>query len=194
MKRKARIAIFASGRGSNAKKIYAHSLKEESSYEVACILSNRKNAGVLDYAEENGIQTYVFHKEEFYNSTRILDYLEWEKVDLISLAGFLWLIPDYLIAAFPRRILNIHPALLPNYGGKGMYGKHIHEAVRNNNDRVSGMTIHFVNEKYDEGRMIFQVQCRLDPDDDADDIARKVLRLEHHFYPKVVDGVCSRLY
>ncbi len=193
VKRKARIAIFASGRGSNAQMIHSYSQNEDCHYEVVSILSNRKNAGVIDFARTEGIPSYTFHKEEFYSVSKVLEILKRERTDLIVLAGFLWLIPESLVHAYPKRILNIHPALLPKYGGKGMYGKYVHEAVKKNGDPVSGMTIHFVNEKYDEGQMIFQAQCQLNPGDEATDIARKVLRLEHHYYPRIVDGVSSRL-
>jgi phosphoribosylglycinamide formyltransferase 1 len=187
-----RVAIFASGTGSNAQKIteYAQESKE---YEVVCMLSNKKTAKVLDFAHEKKIDTFTFNRTEFYDTDMVSNYLKRHQIDLVVLAGFLWLIPPNLISTFPNRIVNIHPALLPKYGGKGMYGNYIHNAVRNAAEKVSGITIHLVNEHYDEGRYIFQSKVRLNPADDTNAIAAKVLRLEHHFYPRVVHGLCKKI-
>ena len=187
-----RVAIFASGTGSNAQKITEYT-KESNEYEVVCILSNKKTAKVLDFAKENNIDTHTFNRIEFYDTDYVRQYLKRQQIDLVVLAGFLWLIPPSLISAFPNRIVNIHPALLPKYGGKGMYGANVHNAVREAADKVSGITIHLVNEHYDEGRFILQSKVRLAPADDAHAIASKVLRLEHHFYPRVVHGLCKKL-
>lgn len=184
---------MASGRGSNAKAIIAYSQQRDACFEVRLILSNKKDAGVLILADDTGIRKEVFNKTDFYKNRSVLSRLEEEKIDLIVLAGFLWLIPAYLIAAFPKRIINIHPALLPKYGGKGMYGQYIHEAVKAHGETTSGITIHFVNESYDEGAIIFQAQCLLKESDTPADIGKRVLGLEHHFYPKVINGVSSRL-
>jgi phosphoribosylglycinamide formyltransferase-1 len=190
---KLNIAIFASGKGSNARRIVEHANNQESSYKISTILSNRVTSGVLPYAKSQGIPSKVFSKNTFYQSKEVLEYLFDKNVEMIVLAGFLWLIPGNLITAFPRRILNIHPALLPKYGGKGMYGRHVHDAVKTNKDEESGMTIHFVNEEYDKGQMIFQAHCQLNPNDSSAQIADRVLKLEHHFYPQVVDGVASKI-
>ena len=191
--RKTRIAILASGRGSNAKAILDYSLQHDASYEVSLIVSNRKNAGVFNLSEEHGIPSLVLRRDPFYKSEVFLEELEQHQIDMIVLAGFLWLIPSYMVAAFPQRILNIHPALLPKHGGKGMYGLNVHKAVIEANENISGITIHYVDEAYDEGSIIFQAQCELDSTYDAEDVAQRVLALEHDFYPRVVNGVSSRL-
>lgn len=189
---KKKIAILASGGGSNAKAIIAYSHREDASYEVVLIVSNRKNAGVFNLSEEHDIPALRLRRDDFYKSEDFLQELKDHKVDMIVLAGFLWLVPTYLVTAYPQRILNIHPALLPKYGGKGMYGSHVHKAVLDAKESISGITIHYADEAYDEGSIIFQAQCQLDPAYDSGDIAKRVLRLEHDFYPRVVNGVASR--
>jgi phosphoribosylglycinamide formyltransferase-1 len=184
------LAIFASGGGSNARKIIEH-LNASPDLNVVLVVCNKKNAGVLDIAAEHGIPTLLIDRASFYESTAVLDELRSRDVDFIALAGFLWLVPGYLVQAYPRRILNIHPALLPKYGGKGMYGHHVHEAVKAAGDTVSGPTIHWVNEHYDEGDIVYQASTHLDPEDTPEDIARKVLALEHAHYPEVVER-CMR--
>lgn len=186
------IAIFASGSGSNARKILEY-FEDRSDVQVSIIITNRKNAGVLAHAKEFDIPSMKIDRSYFYDSECILEVLKTERVDLIVLAGFLWLIPAYLIASFPNRILNIHPALLPKYGGKGMYGHHVHEAVKENNESESGMTIHYVNEKFDEGGHVFQANCDLAPSDSPEDIAAKVLKLEHQHYAEVIDRVLNEI-
>jgi len=193
LKKKVRVGIFASGRGSNARSIIEFSKQKDVTYEVVCILSNKPTAGVLDLAKQHKINSKVFNRSQFHDSDGIVEYLIDQQVDLIVLAGFLWLVPPNLVAAYPQCILNIHPALLPKYGGKGMYGHHVHEAVRDSGDDRSGMTIHFVNEVYDEGQTIFQAQCMLNPGSTAEHIGRRVLQLEHHFYPIVINGVADRM-
>jgi len=183
---KKHIAIFASGSGSNARKILEY-FEDKDDIEVSLIVTNKKKAGVLRHAREFDVPTIKIDRPFFYDSKAILDVLAYEKVDLIVLAGFLWLIPSYLIEAYPDKIVNIHPALLPKYGGKGMYGHHVHEAVKANNEGESGMTIHYVNEKFDEGGHIFQAKCKLNEEDTAEDIAKKVLALEHANYAKVIE-------
>jgi len=182
------IAIFASGGGSNTEAIIRH-LKNHSNLTVKLIVSNRKDAGVLNRANQHGIETFVFNRQEFRENKNITTKLASSKIDLIVLAGFLWLIPKYLIEAFPNRVINIHPALLPKYGGKGMYGRHVHQAVFDNKEKESGLTIHYVNQNYDEGNIILQARCQLLPTDQPEDIARKVLSLEHQLYPVVVEMV-----
>lgn len=184
------IAIFASGSGSNAKKILEY-FNERLDINVSLIVSNKRKAGVLNHAKSFGVPTLILDRPYFYDNTSILEVLENERIDLIVLAGFLWLIPVYLIEAYPDKIVNIHPALLPKYGGKGMYGHHVHEAVKSNNESESGMTIHFVNEHFDEGAHLFQAKCAITPDDSAEEIAKKVLQLEHRHYAEVIDRLLS---
>jgi len=178
-----RIALFASGSGTNAENIIRF-FSSDNHIVVDSLMSNRHDAFALKRAENMGIPTFVFSKEQFYRSDEIPDLLRSRKIDLIVLAGFLWLIPENLIKNFT--ILNIHPALLPKYGGKGMYGHRVHEAVVNNHELESGITIHLVNEKYDEGKIVFQTRCPVLPDDSPDDVAGKVHQLEYEFFPKVI--------
>jgi len=186
MEKRMNIAIFASGSGSNARKIMEY-FQSSGVGRVVLVVCNRKNAGVIGIAAEFGVPVQMIDRNLFYESERLLDVLESYRTDFIALAGFLWLIPGYLIKAYPDRIVNIHPALLPKYGGHGMYGHHVHEAVKAAGDQESGPTIHFVNEHYDEGDIIFQTSCRLSPEDTPEDIARKVLSLEHEHYPRVIE-------
>lgn len=179
------LAIFASGRGSNAGAIiecFAH----EDDLSIGLILTNSPKAGVLKLAEAHNIPTHVTNRSEFYSTESVLNALHNHQIDFIALAGFLWLVPEVLLHAFPARIVNIHPALLPKYGGKGMFGQKVHEAVKAAGDRESGITIHYVDEQYDNGEPIFQARVTLQPDDSAEAIARKVLALEHHHYPELL--------
>lgn len=182
-----RLALFVSGTGSNARTIIdrfqAH---PEDGIEVVLVVSNKSTAGALSMAAERGIPTLVLKRDAFKNTEVLLDDLNHFNVDFIALAGFLWLIPAYLVKAFPNRMLNIHPALLPDYGGKGMYGANVHRAVKANGELESGITIHYVNEKYDEGNTVFQAAIRLDLEDTPEEIAERVLRLEHANYWRVI--------
>ncbi len=179
------IAIFASGTGSNARKIVEHFRKNET-IKVALIISNKATAKVLDMAKDNNITTLIINRTDFYKSTSLLEDLKKRQIDFIALAGFLWLIPAYLVKAFPNKMINIHPALLPKYGGKGMYGHHVHEAVFKNKESESGITLHYVNEHYDEGHIIFQAACPVASTDTPIDIARNVLALEHYYFPRIL--------
>jgi phosphoribosylglycinamide formyltransferase-1 len=190
---KTRMAVFASGGGSNARKIMEY-FKDSRVAEVALVVSNKKNAGVLDIAREHDVPTMLIERQSFYDSQELLEELSKRDIQFIVLAGFLWLVPAYLVKAFKGKILNIHPALLPKYGGKGMYGHHVHEAVKAAGERESGPTIHFVNEHYDEGDVVFQARCAITPDDTAEDIARKVLALEHAHYPRIIEQVILRTF
>jgi len=181
-----RIAIFASGGGSNARKIIEH-FEENSEIDVALIVTNKRNAGVLNHAREFDIPILIIDRNFFYNSEEILQILKNEQIDLIVLAGFLWLIPSYLIQNYLDKIINIHPSLLPKYGGKGMYGINVHKAVKENHENESGITIHFVNENFDEGNHIFQASINLDENDSPEEIAKKVLTLEHKHFPLVIE-------
>lgn len=191
---KPRIAIFASGRGSNATAIHQYSIQNPEAFKVALILSNREKAGVMEYGKNHNIPTVHFTRNDFYQTKNVIENLEEAKIDLIVLAGFLWLIPPYLVEEFPECIVNIHPAILPKFGGKGMYGKYVHEAVSQEGETSSGITIHLVNEKYDDGSIIFQSRRAIEPNEAPEIIAEKVLELEHHFYPKVIHGLCNHLY
>ena len=183
-----RIAVFASGTGSNTIKLAAH-FEDKAIAEIALIASNKNTAGILSNSVVGEIPKLVFDRTYFYSTQQILKKLEHHQIDFIVLAGFLWKIPDYLIKAYPNKIINIHPALLPSYGGKGMYGMNVHEAVFQNKEKQSGMTIHFVNEQYDEGAIIFQSNCDISDAASADEIARRVLVLEHKYYAQVVEQV-----
>lgn len=189
---KKRIAIFASGSGSNAQKILEY-FKDHNSAEVSIILSNNPDAYVLQRADNFEIPTHVFDRDEFYHSDTVLNLLTDLQIDLIVLAGFLWLIPKNLIHAFPNRIINIHPALLPSYGGKGMYGNHVHQAVLEAKEPESGITIHYVNERFDEGKIIYQARYRIEPDDTIELIQFKGQQLEHLHYPKVIENIIKEL-
>jgi phosphoribosylglycinamide formyltransferase-1 len=157
--------------------------------KVSYILSNRSNAGVLGRANNLNIKTMVFDRAMFSQSDEVLNFLLKEAPDLIVLAGFLWLVPPKIVKAFPNRIINIHPALLPEYGGKGMYGDRVHQTVIDNGEQESGITIHLVNEKYDDGDIIFQARCKIDKDDTVQSLAQKVHDLEYKYFPVVIRQV-----
>lgn len=181
-----RIAIFASGTGSNAKKITEY-FSSHSNIQVVLVVSNKSTAPVLEMAVDKGIATYVVDRPGFYGSEELLAVLKAHRVTFVVLAGFLWLVPAYLVAAFPKRIVNVHPALLPKYGGKGMYGMHVHRAVKAAREEETGITIHLVNEAYDEGRVLFQARCPVLPEDSPEAISEKVRQLEHEHFAPVID-------
>ncbi|MFC2117490.1 phosphoribosylglycinamide formyltransferase [Bacteroidota bacterium] len=187
-----KIVIFASGSGSNAQNIIEF-FKESSEVEVSLILSNNKNAFVLQRAKNLGIPAVSFTRDEFNKSESVLQKLLDMKIDLIVLAGFMWLIPKYLLNKFSGRIINIHPALLPKYGGKGMYGMHVHNAIIENKEKKSGITIHYVNERYDEGEIIFQAEVEIDTNDTAETLAEKVHKLEYIHYPVIIENYLKGL-
>lgn len=181
-----KIAILASGSGSNAENIISY-FRNHPDFEFPVILSNKSEAFVHQRAKSLQIPSFTFPKVEFEQGTPILDLLKSYEIDSIVLAGFLLKIPQILIDNFPNKIINIHPALLPKYGGKGMYGSKVHEAVKNAGETESGITIHYVNENYDEGNIIFQAKCKLLPTDTADNIAEKVHALEYEYFPKIIE-------
>lgn len=189
---KKRIAIFASGSGSNAQKIMEH-FKYSEVAEVALVLCNNSDAYVLQRADNFEVPTHVFDKKEFFESDNVVKVLEKLKIDLIVLAGFLWLVPKNLLQAFPNQIINIHPALLPKYGGKGMYGDRVHQAVLDAKEEESGITVHFVNEKFDEGEIIYQSKFRIEADDTIDIIKFNGQQLEHQHYPRVIESLVKKL-
>jgi phosphoribosylglycinamide formyltransferase-1 len=179
------LIIFASGKGSNTAAIIDY-FKENGKAKVVLIVSNKANAGVLDIARDEHIPFLIVDKQAI-NETLLLDQLQSYSPSLIILAGFLWKVPDMLIQAFPQRIINIHPALLPDYGGKGMYGHYVHNAVLASGNKESGITIHYVNEVYDNGNVILQARCPVQETDTADDLAMRVYRLEYFFYPRTIE-------
>lgn len=179
-----RIALFASGTGTNAENIISYFSGSEY-VEVDSLWSNNPDAYALERAKKWNIETFVFTRKQFYDSNDILDILNNRNIDLIVLAGFLWLIPVNLIQQFP--IINIHPALLPKYGGKGMFGMNVHKAVIANGEKESGISVHYVNEIYDNGKIIFQATCPVLPSDSAEDVATKVHQLEYEHFPRVIE-------
>jgi phosphoribosylglycinamide formyltransferase-1 len=180
------IAILASGSGSNAQNI-AEYFKGNEQVSINAILTNKKDAFVLERAEKLNVPSYIFNRNSFYNTDEVLDILNDKKTDLIVLAGFLWLIPENILKKYNKRIINIHPALLPKYGGKGMYGMNVHNAVKENGDEETGITIHVVNDKYDEGDVVFQAKCEVVSEDTPDTIAEKVHKLEYEHFPKQIE-------
>ena len=185
------IAIFASGSGSNAENIVRY-FKSHPSISVSLILTNKADAFVIERARKLDIPSMVFSKKEMNETNLVLNLLKENKIDWIILAGFLLKVPDNIIAAFPDRILNIHPALLPKYGGKGMYGSRVHEAVVAAGEKESGITIHLVNDHYDEGQIVFQASCPVLASDSADDVAAKVHALEYENFPRVIEDIITR--
>lgn len=183
-----KIALFASGSGTNVQNIIEY-FSDNQHVIVDSVWSNNPDAFVLERARKFGIDTFMFTKDEFRNTNKVVDELKKRNVEMIVLAGFLWLIPLNLIQNF--RIINIHPALLPKYGGKGMYGMKVHQAVVENGETESGISIHYVNEKYDEGKIIFQAKCSVLPGDTPEDVANKVHQLEYRHFPGVIEKVLT---
>lgn len=190
--KKKRIAVFASGSGSNAENIVRF-FRDSAIAEVVLILSNKPDAFVLERAAKLNIETLVFNRTDFYESDIVNSKLNEAEIDLIVLAGFLWLVPTGLIKEYNNRIVNIHPALLPKYGGKGMYGMKVHEKVITEGEIESGITIHYVNEKYDEGDIIFQGRCLISKNENAETLANKVHKLEYKYYPEVIERIIKGL-
>jgi phosphoribosylglycinamide formyltransferase-1 len=183
---KYRIAIFASGSGSNAEEIMKF-FQGHPRISVAALLSNNAGAYALERAKKYGVPTRAFNREEFTEGVVIPEWLARHEITHIVLAGFLWLIPSYLVKAYPDRIINIHPALLPLFGGKGMYGMKVHQAVKDAGSAETGITIHLVNDRYDEGRVIFQGRCSVDVNSSPEEIAKRVHALEYEHYPRVIE-------
>ncbi|HRP58572.1 phosphoribosylglycinamide formyltransferase [Agriterribacter sp.] len=184
------IAIFASGTGSNAQKIIDH-FRDDPSVAVSLVVSNKPAAGVLNIAERENIPSLSIEKERFFRGDAYVSELKTRNIQWIILAGFLWKVPTSLIHAFPGRIINIHPALLPKYGGKGMYGHFVHEAVIGAKEKESGITIHYVDEQFDHGRHIFQLSCPVNETDTPETLAQKIQVLEHKHYPEVIAGLIN---
>ena len=188
---KKRIAIFASGSGSNAQKIMEY-FKNSDTVEVGLVLTNNPDAYVLQRADNFEIPSHIFDKKEFTLSNKIINLLQNHCIDLIVLAGFLWLIPQNLLAAYPNKVINIHPSLLPKYGGKGMYGNKVHLEVIKNKEKESGITIHFVNQHFDEGEVIHQSNFKIEKNDDLEMIKFKGQQLEHQHYPKIIESILRK--
>ena len=180
-----RIVIFASGSGTNAENIIQYFNTNEN-VQVVMILANKKDAKVLERANNHKISALYFNWTAFYKTKHILDLIHSVQPDLIVLAGFLWKMPENIINMFPNKIINVHPALLPKYGGKGMFGMHVHNAIVKDKENETGMTIHYVNENYDEGNIIFQAKTDVSPSDSAEDVAKKVQKLEYEHFPKII--------
>lgn len=180
-----KIAIFASGSGSNAENIIQY-FAQKPQFCVKSVFCNVLDAYVLERAKKYRIPSFVFNREEFRNPDKVFRQLQEQEIDFIVLAGFLWLMPSFITAAWPNKIVNIHPALLPAYGGKGMYGHHVHEAVIAAGEKESGITIHYVNDHYDQGAIIFQAKCPVLPTDTPDDLAARVHELEYRYFPQII--------
>jgi len=186
-----RIAVFASGNGSNFQCI-AEYFAGKKDFDIAVLYSNRPDAFALQRAAALGIPAITFNNEQFYNTSGILNDLHSRNIDWIVLAGFLWLVPENILRTFKDRIVNIHPALLPKHGGKGMYGMRVHQAVISSQDPETGITIHLVNEQYDEGQVVFQARCSVLPGETAADIAKKIHQLEQKYFPREIEKLITK--
>ena len=183
-----KIAIFASGSGTNAENII-HYFSDSREIKISLILSNNPAAYVLERAKNNKISSYIFNRKEFYETEMVIEQLKEYEIDFIVLAGFMWMVPLNILKEYPNKILNIHPALLPKFGGKGMYGDNVHKAVVEAKEEYSGITIHYVNEKYDEGEIIYQAKCIVEEGDTPECLAKKVHYLEYEHYPNIIKEV-----
>lgn len=192
MENKINIAIFGSGNGSNAQHISEY-FANNNKVNISTFIANKKDAYIIERAQKLGIPCRIFNRNDFYYTNNVVDYLKEMEIDIIVLAGFLWLIPENILQAYPQCIINIHPALLPLYGGKGMYGMNVHQAVIDNKEVESGITIHFVNDKYDEGTTIFQAKCNITPKDTAETLAQKIHLLEYEHFPKTIENVINNI-
>jgi phosphoribosylglycinamide formyltransferase-1 len=186
MNKKVRLAIFASGSGTNAEAIMNY-FQHHFQVQVVIVLSNNQDAFALERAKKFNVPTRVFDKQQFRESDEVVGWLKGFEVTHIVLAGFLWLLPENLIQSFPHKIINIHPSLLPKFGGKGMYGMKVHEAVKEARENETGITIHLVNSHYDEGKILHQASCKISTTDSAQEIAAKVYALEYSNYPKTIE-------
>ena len=186
-----KIAIFASGSGTNAENL-ALNFQNSDDLEVSLILTNKKEAYVIERAKKLNIPVEIFKKSQLVEGNYIINLLQQNKIDFIVLAGFLLKIPESLIAAYPEKIINIHPSLLPKYGGKGMFGQYVHQAVIAAGEKISGITIHLVNEEYDKGEILSQEKCEITPSDTADNLAHKIHQLEYKHFPRVVESYITR--
>ena len=186
-----RIVIFASGSGTNAENLIKF-FHNSGNASVIQVLTNNPHAKVLERAKHLKVSALSFNRIAFSKTNDVLNILKASKPDIIILAGFLWKFPEHIINEFPNKVINVHPALLPKYGGKGMYGMHVHNAIVENNETETGITIHYVNEHYDEGAIIFQAKCSVNSIDNAEDVANKIHKLEMEHFPKVVEELLSK--
>lgn len=180
------LAILGSGNGTNAQRIAEH-FSKINDIDINCIIYNKKDAYIAQRAQNLGITAQYFNRKDFFESDNVLRFLQDRKVDYVVLAGFLLLVPENLLKAYPNKIVNIHPALLPNYGGKGMYGERVHEAVIAHHEKESGITIHVVDNHYDKGTTLFQAKCEITDSDTPDTLAQKIHKLEHQYFPIVIE-------
>ena len=185
------LAVFASGRGSNFEAVYSLIKSGEINANVRCLISNNPNAPALDFAKNNGIETYIINVKSNAYYEQLFEILSKHEIQLIVLAGYMKLIPENVVERFPNKIINIHPALLPSFGGKGCYGMNVHKKVLKSGVKFTGATVHFVNQNYDEGQIIAQEIVSISPEDTAEDIATKVLKIEHKLLPQVVKQICK---
>jgi len=183
-----KLCVFASGAGSNAENLIRY-FKERKTADVALVVTSRKDAGVVELAKGLGVEVLVCDRESFNNPSGLTQKLQEKEIEFIVLAGFLWLIPECMVKAFPGKIVNIHPALLPRYGGKGMFGMHVHEAVVKAGEKESGITIHYVNNRYDEGQILLQKKFSLEPEETPNSLALKIRSLEHQYLPPLVESL-----
>lgn len=183
-----KIALFASGSGSNVENIFRY-FQHNDNIQIELVLCNNPDAGVIYRCNNLKIKYVIFDKSDFYNSNKIIDVLSFYRIDFIVLAGFLWLVPKNIIEKYSNKIINIHPALLPKYGGKGMYGMNVHKSVIDNKEKESGITIHYVNEKYDRGDIIFQSVCKIEENDTPEILARKIHEMEYEYFPKIIEDI-----
>jgi phosphoribosylglycinamide formyltransferase 1 len=184
------IAVFASGSGTNFQALVNYFAGSDE-IRIKLLLCNREGAQVLDRAEKANIDSFVFTRDELENSSRVLEVLSEHEIHFIVLAGFLLLLPKNILLSYPGRVINIHPALLPKYGGKGMYGMHVHEAVISSGDRFSGITIHMVNDEYDKGAIVSQHTCDIRPDDTPETLAARIHELEHYWFPRIIEKLLA---
>jgi len=187
------VAVFASGAGSNTQKIVDY-FRNHNSIKISLIVCNKPEAGVLHIADKENIPALLINREKFFNDDAYLDVLKKNKIDFIVLAGFLWKIPLLLIQAYPNKIINIHPALLPEHGGKNMYGNHVHEAVIASGSKESGITIHYVDEHYDNGDILFQAKCTVDENETPETLAQKIHLMEYENYPPIIEEVINKQF
>ena len=192
MDKTVRIALFASGSGTNVENITNY-FNGKTTAKPVCVLCNKPDAFVLERAKRLGLPSMTFNRADFNDGKKITEYLRQNEIDLIVLAGFLWLVPQYLINEYPNRIVNIHPALLPKFGGKGMYGMNVHEAVKQSGETETGITSHLIDGNYDKGSTVFQAKVQVSPTDTTDDIAHKVHALEYEYYPKVIEEIAEKI-
>ena len=186
------IAIFASGSGTNAQNLVRF-FRTSPFGQVSLVLTNRPDAGVIQRVQSFDIECIVFNRQQFNHTNEVVDLLVERSIDFVILAGFLWLVPDNILELYDNKIVNIHPALLPKYGGKGMYGQFVHEAVIANAEKESGITIHYLNSRYDEGDVILQARCKVEVDDTPDSLASKIHALEYEHFPKAVEALLKKL-